>query len=208
MGSALIVDDHPVVVGALRLVLESAGFQPIHVTTSGVDVVPMLREHAPELVVLDLKLKGFGGLEVLARIRAVGLVCKVVIFTSADPEHYLMRCRRAGAMAFVAKSASMQHLQNAIKAVRSGYSYFPEMPAVNAGQTEAHRDERDSIDCLSTREMQILLKLAEGESNKQIALEMNLSHKTISTYKTRLMLKLGVSSLVVLREFVKRNGLL
>ncbi|WJK11819.1 response regulator transcription factor [Pseudomonas fluorescens] len=208
MGSALIVDDHPVVVGALRLVLESAGYQPIHVTTCGVDVVPMLREHAPELVVLDLKLKGFGGLEVLARIRAVGLVCKVVIFTSADPEHYLMRCRRAGAMAFVAKSASMQHLQNAIKAVRSGYSYFPEMPAVNAGQTEAHRDERDSIDCLSTREMQILLKLAEGESNKQIALEMNLSHKTISTYKTRLMLKLGVSSLVVLREFVKRNGLL
>ncbi|EJM26469.1 response regulator transcription factor [Pseudomonas sp. GM25] len=207
MGSALIVDDHPVVVGAVRMVLESAGYEPIHVTGKGVDVVSMLREHAPELVVLDLKLDGFGGLEVLARIRAIGLVCKVLIFTSADPEHYLMRCRRAGAMAFVAKSASMQHLQNAIKAVRSGYTYFPEMPVVNAGQSEAHRDERELIALLSTREMEIMLKLARGESNKHIALKMNLSHKTISTYKTRLMLKLGVSSLVVLREFVKRNGL-
>ncbi|SCZ27602.1 MULTISPECIES: response regulator transcription factor [Pseudomonas] len=206
MGSALIVDDHPVVVGALRLVLESAGYKPIYVTSKGVDVVPMLREHSPELVVLDLKLDGFGGLEVLERIRAIGLVCKVVIFTSADPEHYLMRCRRAGAMAFVAKSASMEHLQNAIKAVRLGYSYFPEMP-VNAVQSEAHRDERELIALLSTREMEIMLKLARGESNKHIALTMNLSHKTVSTYKSRLMLKLGVSSLVALGAFVKRNGL-
>ncbi|CAI8935996.1 response regulator transcription factor [Pseudomonas sp. GW456-12-1-14-TSB6] len=206
MGSALIVDDHPVVVGALRLVLESAGYKPIYVTSKGVDVVPMLREHTPDLVVLDLKLDGFGGLEVLARIRAIGLVCKVVIFTSAEPEHYVVRCRRAGAMAFVSKSASMQHLQNAIKAVRLGYSYFPEVP-VNAVQSEAHRDERELIALLSTREMEIMLKLARGESNKHIALTMNLSHKTVSTYKSRLMLKLGVSSLVALGAFVKRNGL-
>ncbi|TFA81455.1 MULTISPECIES: response regulator transcription factor [unclassified Pseudomonas] len=206
MGSALIVDDHPVVVGALRLVLESAGYKPIYVTSKGVDVVPMLREHTPDLVVLDLKLDGFGGLEVLERIRAIGLVCKVVIFTSAEPEHYMVRCRRAGAMAFVAKSASMEHLQNAIKAVHAGYSYFPEMP-VNAVQSEAHRDERELIALLSTREMEIMLKLARGESNKHIALTMNLSHKTVSTYKSRLMLKLGVSSLVALGAFVKRNGL-
>ncbi|MDD1138027.1 response regulator transcription factor [Pseudomonas sp. TNT2022 ID233] len=207
MCSVVVAEDHPVVLGALRVVLESLGYKSIHVTSSGVDVVPMIREHSPELVVLDLKLNGFGGLEVLERIRAIGLVCKVVIFTSADPEHYLMRCRRAGAMAFVSKSASMQHLQNAIKAVRSGYTYFPGTFAGNVGQSEAHRDERELIARLSTREMEIMLKLARGESNKHIALAMNLSHKTISTYKTRLMLKLGVSSLVALGALVKRNGL-
>ena len=206
MGSVLVAEDHPVVVTAISLLLQGLGYKQIHVATSGVDVVPMLREHSPELVVLDLKLNGFGGLEVLERIRAIGLVCKVVIFTSAEPEHYMVRCRRAGAMAFVAKSASMEHLQNAIKAVHAGYSYFPEMP-VNAVQSEAHRDERELIALLSTREMEIMLKLARGESNKHIALTMNLSHKTVSTYKSRLMLKLGVSSLVALGAFVKRNGL-
>ncbi|UQS14134.1 response regulator transcription factor [Pseudomonas sp. HS6] len=207
MSSALVVDDHPVVVGAVRMVLESLGYETVHVASSGVDVVPMIRQHAPKLIVLDLKLRGFGGLEVLERIRAIGLDCKVVIFTSADPEHYLTRCRRAGAMAFVTKSAQLQQLQNAIKAVRSGYSFFPELLVNSASQSDLNRDERESIASLSTREMEIMMKLAQGESNKRIAEAMNLSHKTISTYKTRLMLKLGVSSLVVLRELVKRNGL-
>ncbi|WP_248744211.1 MULTISPECIES: response regulator transcription factor [unclassified Pseudomonas] len=208
MDSALIVDDHPVVVGAVRMVLESLGYKPIHVASSGIDVVPMIRAHAPKLIVLDLKLKGMGGLEVLDRINALGLVCKIVIFSSADPHSYLVRCRRAGAMAFVAKSAELQQLQSAIKAVRSGYSYFQELPEVNAGQSNVHSDERQQIEGLSNRELHILVQLAHGKPNKDIAQEMNLSHKTISTYKTRLMLKLGVSSLVVLREFARRNHLL
>lgn len=208
MGSAMVVDDHPVVAGAVRMVLESVGYKPVHVASSGVDVVPMIREHAPELIVLDLKLTGMGGLEVLERIRAIGLICKIVIFTSADPQHYMARCRRAGAMAFVTKSAELQQLRNAIKAVRSGYSYFPEAPVGFAGPSSVNGNERELIDRLSDRELHILLQLALGKPNKDIAMEMNLSHKTISTYKTRLMLKLGVSSLVVLREFARRNHLL
>jgi two-component system response regulator EvgA len=207
MDSALIVDDHPVVVGAVRMVLESLGYKPVHVASSGVDVVPMIRAHAPKLIVLDLKLTGMGGLEVLDRINALGLVCKIVIFSSADPASYLVRCRRAGAMAFVAKSAELQQLQNAIKAVRSGYSYFQELPEIDAGHSDVHSDERQLIERLSNRELHILVQLAHGKANKRIAEEMNLSHKTISTYKTRLMLKLGMSSLVLLRELVKRNGL-
>ena len=207
MYSAGIVDDHPVVVGAVTLVLETLGYKPIHVASSGVDVVPMIREHAPSLIVLDLKLKGMGGLEVLDRINALGLLCKVVIFTSADPDSYLVRCRRAGAMAFVSKAASLQQLHNAIKAVRSGYSYFPELLEINAAQSDVHSNERQLIERLSNRELHILVQLAHGKANKLIAEEMNLSHKTISTYKTRLMLKLGMSSLVLLRELVKRNGL-
>jgi two-component system response regulator EvgA len=208
MDSALIVDDHPVVVGAVRMVLESLGYKPIHVASSGVDVVPMIRAHGPTLIVLDLKLKGMGGLEVLDRINALGLVCKIVIFSSADPHSYLVRCRRAGAMAFVAKSAELQQLQSAIKAVRSGYSYFQELPEVSAGHSGVHSDEQQQIEGLSNRELHILVQLAHGKPNKDIAQEMNLSHKTISTYKTRLMLKLGVNSQVVLREFARRNHLL
>ena len=73
--------------------------------------------------------------------------------------------------------------------------------------SDVHSDERQLIERLSNRELHILVQLAHGKPNKLIAEEMNLSHKTISTYKTRLMLKLGISSLVLLRELVKRNGL-
>ena len=207
MDSALIVDDHPVVVGAVRMVLESLGYKSIHVASRGVDVVPMIREHAPGLIVLDLKLTGMGGLEVLDRINVLGLVCKIVIFSSADPASYLVRCRRAGAMAFVAKSAELQQLQNAIKAVRSGYSYFQALPEIAAGHSDLHSDERQLIERLSNRELHILGQLAHGKPNKLIAEEMNLSHKTISTYKTRLMLKLGLTSLVALSDFANRHKL-
>jgi len=208
MGSALIVDDHPVVVGAVRMVLESLGYQPIHVAPDSSEVVSLVRLHGPDLIVLDLKLPGQGGLETLEHIKKIGLLCKVVVFTSADPDQFLMRCRRAGAMAFVTKSAELQQLQNAIKAVRAGYSYFLDLPNVTAGQPEMHSDESKLIKSLSDRELQILMELARGISNKQIAKDMNRSHKTISTYKTRLMLKLGIKSSVVLREFAIRNHLL
>ncbi|MDI2145075.1 MULTISPECIES: response regulator transcription factor [unclassified Pseudomonas] len=207
MGSVVFAEDHPVVALAIRILLQELGYKEIHVVSRGVDVVPMIRKHSPELVILDLNLPGTGGLAVLERIQIIGIVCKVVIFTSADPAHFMVRCRQAGAMAFVNKSAELRQLQNAIKAVRSGYSYFPELPAVNAGQPGVHSNEKALIERLSNREMYILLQLAHGKSNKLIAEEMSLSHKTISTYKTRLMLKLGMSSLVLLREFVKRNGL-
>jgi two-component system response regulator EvgA len=208
MSAALIVDDHPVVVAAVKLVLETQGYTQIHVASRGVDVVPMIREHTPELIVLDLKLEGMSGLEVLERIRAIGLSCKVVIFTSSEPVHYLPRCRRAGAMAYVTKSAQLQQLQSAIKAVRSGYTFFPEMPDASVGQFDMQSNERALIDLLSDRELHILVQLAHGKPNKLIASEMNLSHKTVSTYKTRLMMKLGMGSLVLLRELAKRNQLL
>ncbi|MDD0971735.1 MULTISPECIES: response regulator transcription factor [Pseudomonas] len=208
MGSALIVDDHPVVVGAVRMVLESLGYKQIHVASDSSKVLSLVRLHRPDLIVLDLKLPGQGGLEMLEHIKTIGLLCKVVVFTSADPDHYLLRCRRAGAMAFVTKSAELQQLQNAIKAVRAGYSYFLDLPNVTAGQVEVHSDEGRLIASLSDRELHILRELARGISNKQIAADMNRSHKTISTYKTRLMLKLGIKSSVVLREFALRNHLL
>ncbi|PNA04943.1 MULTISPECIES: response regulator transcription factor [Pseudomonas] len=208
MGSALIVDDHPVVVSAVRLVLESLGYKPVYVTSDSSEVVSLVRLYEPDLMVLDLNLPGPGGLETLEHLKKVGLSCKVVVFSTANPDQFLMRCRRAGAMAFVTKSAELQQLQSAIKAVRAGYSYFLDLPNVTAGQTELHSDEGKLIASLSDRELQILIELARGISNKQIAEDMNRSHKTISTYKTRLMLKLGIKSSVVLREFAIRNHLL
>ncbi|WP_236180448.1 MULTISPECIES: response regulator transcription factor [Pseudomonas] len=208
MSSVLIAEDHPVVVIAIRILLQGLGYKEIYEVSSGAGVVPMIRAHQPDLVLLDLGLDKMGGLQVLEHIKAVGLVCKTVVFTSAPAETFLRRCRYAGAMAFVDKSADLKQLENAIKAVRSGYCFFPAQSVDSAGQLDGHSDEGRLIESLSDREMEILKKLAQGISNKQIAAEMNRSHKTISTYKTRLMLKLGIKSTVMLREIALRHRLL
>ena len=208
MKSALIVDDHPVVRAAVKIVLQIEGFKEIHEAASGNEVVPLIREHAPELVILDLRLPALDGLDVLARIRANAFDCRIVVFTSHDPLFYQERCVRAGAMAFVSKTKDLEQLKKAIQAVMAKYTYFSALADSTGVLNPLLVTEKQLIDQLSDRELNIFEQLGQGKSNKAIAINMNLSHKTVSTYKTRLMKKLGVSSAVHLRDFAKRNHLI
>lgn len=207
MKSALIVDDHPVVRAAVRIVLQTEGFKDIHEVSNGSEVVPLIREYRPQLVVLDLRLPTIEGLDVLARIKANDLDCRVLIFTSHEAMFYQERCIRAGAMAYVTKTNQLQQLHKAIQAVMSGYTYFTSLPDSANTLNTVQLTEKQMIDQLSDRELSIFRQLAQGKANKAIAEDMHLSHKTISTYKTRTMQKLGLSSVVHLRDFAKRNQL-
>jgi two-component system response regulator EvgA len=160
------------------------------------------------LVVLDLNLPMLGGLDVLARIKANDLECRILVFTSHEPLFYQERCLRAGAMAFVPKTNQLAQLHKAIQALMSGYTYFTALPDQANASNALHYTEKQMIDQLSDRELSIFVQLARGAPNKTIAEDMHLSHKTVSTYKTRLMTKLGVSSGVHLRDFAKRNHLI
>lgn len=204
--SVLVVDDHPVVLAAVKIVLRQEGFKHVYEARSGSEVLPMLREHQPDLMVLDLVLPGLDGLDVLARIQASDLRCRVVVFTSQDSMFYQDRCLRAGAAAYVAKANHLQHLHKAVQAVMAGYTYFIQLPSVSMSTMQ--RSEKERIDKLSDRELTIFQHLAQGMGNKAIAESMHLSHKTISTYKTRLIEKLNVTSAVHLRDFAKRNHLI
>ncbi|MFW8695114.1 response regulator, partial [Mesorhizobium japonicum] len=190
----LIVDDHPVVRAAVKLVLEAERFRVIHEASSASEALELSREHKPELVILDLKLPGVGGLEALERLKANDPECRVLIFTSQDPLHYQDRCLRSGAMGYVAKTNQLLQLHKAVQALMSGYSFFAALPDSGSVSTPSHRSEKQLIDELSNRELNILVQLALGKPNKKIAAEMFLSHKTVSTYKTRLIKKLGLHS--------------
>ncbi|AWY40335.1 response regulator [Pseudomonas putida] len=208
MSTVLIVDDHPVIRGALKIVLKQEGFQRIHEVDSGNEVLPMIREHKPNLVVLDLNLPSLDGLEVLARIKAGHMGIRVVVFTSQEPLFYQDRCMRAGASAYVAKTNNLEHLQKAIHAVMAGYTYFAQLPSSSVLMNPLQRSEKEMIDQLSDRELTIFQHLARGISNKEIAAVLHLSHKTVSTYKTRLVEKLNVESSVHLRDLALRNHLI
>lgn len=204
--TVLIADDHPVVRGALKILLKQEGFQQIFEVSKGNEVIPMIREHQPKVVVLDLDMPEMAGLDVLDRIYANEMQCQVVVFTSLERIFYQERCMRAGASAYVSKSNDLQHLQKALRAVKNGYTYFQSLTSVALSSLQF--TEKQMIENLSNRELTICRYLANGLSNKAIAEVMHLSHKTVSTYKTRLTEKLNVESKVHLRDFAKRNNLI
>ncbi|MHC8300971.1 response regulator [Pseudomonas sp. ZS1P83] len=206
--SVLVGDDHPVVRAAVKMVLKEEGFKQIYEASSGNEVLSIVREHSPDLVVLDLVMPGGDGLDVLARIQASQVPCRVLVFTSQEPMFYQDRCMRAGAAAYVTKTNTLQHLHKAVHAVMAGYTYFAQLPCASVSLSKLQLSEKQMIDTLSDRELAIFQHLARGMSNKVIADIMHLSHKTVSTYKTRLIEKLNVEASVHLRDFAKRNHLI
>lgn len=160
------------------------------------------------MIILDLAIPKLGGLEVISRVKALGLPCKILVLTSYLPEFFSSRCMRAGAMGFVAKTGELDELQKAIKAVMSNYSCFPSLPSSSVRRDDLQATELELVQLLSDRELAVLQMLALGLGNNEIANQMLLSHKTISTYKTRLKEKLRMSSVVHMAKFAQRNHLI
>ena len=207
MSSVFIVDDHPVIRLAIRMLLEHEGYEIVGESDNGVDAMQMIRECVPDLIILDISIPKLDGLEVLARFNAMNSTLKTLVLTAQSPALFAMRCMQSGAAGYVCKQEELSELVSAIKAVFSGYNYFP---------SQALTPEKNEINCFSEielfkqvndRELMVLKLFAQGKTNKDIAAGMFLSNKTVSTYKKRLMQKLKATSLVELIELAKRNAL-
>ncbi|MDF0732478.1 response regulator transcription factor [Pseudomonas entomophila] len=205
MHSVFIVDDHPVIRLAVRMLLENQHYKIVGESDNGVDAMQMIRESRPDLVILDISIPKLDGLEVLSRFQTMALPLKVLVLTAQSPALFAVRCMHSGAAGFVCKQEDLSELLSAIKAVLSGYNYFPSQ-AFNACQ---HIDDEDMelFRQVNDRELMVLQLFAQGRSNKEIAKGMFLSNKTVSTYKKRLMQKLQANTLVELIEVAKRNAL-
>lgn len=200
MHKILIVDDHPTVRFATRLLMEREGYEVVGEAHDGVSAVSMSQEHNPDVVILDLGLPRLDGLSVLERLRALDPPPRIMVFTGLPPRLFAKRCIEAGASAFVRKDEDLQILIGALRAVLSGYSYLPDALRL----TPRAHSESDRLDRLSNREFEVMRQLAKGATNHEIAEAMILSSKTISTYKTRIMDKLQVRSLAELLDLANR----
>jgi len=159
-----------------------------------------VRELKPDLVILDLELPKLDGLSVIRGIRTQQPDARILVL-SAKPELVMANHTRvAGANGYVNKNRGVAELCGVVKAVLLGYDCFP------AGTCGGGRDV--ALDGLSPREVEVLQYLARGMSNKGIAARLGLSDKTVSTYKTRVLDKLGLSSLAALIEFAALNKLI
>lgn len=208
MYSAVVVDDHPFIRATVCSLLGQLRIKVVGQADNGVDAVRLARELAPDLIVLDIAMPGLDGMEVISRVKASARSSKIVVLTSQLACAYSLRCMQAGAAGYVAKTDELDELGKAVRAVLSGYSYFPEVTLSSVHKQDVHATEAQCLASLTDREMIVLQYLARGMSNKAIGEAMLLSNKTISTYKVRLLEKLRVHSLIDLADLARRNSLI
>ncbi|MCR3910675.1 response regulator transcription factor [Aeromonas hydrophila] len=207
MAKILVVDDHPAIRMAVNILLQQDYHHIVAEVDNGVDAVSMARKYQPDMVVLDIGIPRLDGIEVIKRLKEMDADIKVVILSAQATHHIMVRCLQAGANGFISKLDDLSLLKTVLVKIGKGQLYFPR--DVIAGAKNAHEvDRKDLLSALSDREMSVLLQICQGHTNKQIAESMLLSEKTVSTYKSRLMQKLNVTTMVDLISLAKRQELL
>lgn len=210
MPKILVVDDHP----AFRLVMKMQlmqllGVEEVIEADNGQTAVEMARQHTPELAILDLDIPRISGLDVIPRLKLAYPAMRVLVLSGQDPATFAPRAMRSGVHGFVAKSQEMKEIMRGIEAVLAGYTVFP-VAASGAGiaRSTNGENEEDKLALLSDKELVILQMLSKGMSNKAIGDALFMSDKTVSTYKSRIQEKLGLSSLAALIEFASLHRLI
>ena len=204
----LIADDHPVVRLGLRQILaESADSELGAEVGSAEEVRDAVRERRWDVVVLDISLPGGNGIELIAEIRRERPETRVLILTVHSEEQYAVRAIRAGAAGFLNKESAPEKLTEAIRKIASGGRYVSPQLAETLASLLAGESQGPPHERLSDREFEILKLLASGKTVSQVAEELSLSVKTISTHRSRILQKMGMKTNAELTHYALRNGL-
>jgi len=204
----LVADDHAVVRRGLRQILaETKDIEVAAEAASGPEVLRLVREQRFNAVILDVNLGSANGLELLAEIRRERPDVPVLILTVYSAEQYGVRALRAGAAGFLTKESAPDQLVDALRKVVSGGRYMSIEMAEQLANWVADDRERPPHELLSERELQVLRMLASGKTVSQVAEELSLSVKTISTHRMRLLKKMQMKTNAELTHYAVRNGL-
>jgi DNA-binding NarL/FixJ family response regulator len=200
----LLVDDHAIVREGLRALLEEeGGFAVAGEAADGERAVAAARELAPDVVLMDLLMPGVDGLEALRRIRAADPEARVLVLTSAQDDRAVREAIDAGAVGFLFKDVSRRDLVRAVRDAAAGRpTLHPE-----AQRVLMKRPERSPLDELTPRERTVLELIAQGRSNRQIALRLELTEGTVKGYVSTILDKLGVQDRTGAALFAVRHGL-
>jgi len=209
----IIADDHAVVRQGIRHVLEDVpGLEVIAEAGDGEEVLSLLDEHTPDLLVLDISMPGKTGLEVAKQLRAEGSEVGILILSMHDNPEYVLEAVRVGADGYILKDVGPAELREAIEAVHAGKEYFTGRVThqLSVGlREELERERKKSrLDQLTGREREVLLGVANGRTNREIAEEFGISPRTVETHRERVMAKLRIRTVAGLTRFVVENGLL
>jgi two-component system response regulator NreC len=195
----------------IKALLEAEGrMEVIGEASSGDEAVDKVRQLKPDVVVMDLSMPGSNGLEATRRIAALELDTKVLVLTVHAEEEYLVPVVEAGASGYLTKTSADNDLIEAIKVVARGEVYLPPKATTLLLQRykASESDDTAGLHDLSTREQEVLALTAEGYSSREIGKKLFISPKTVDTYRSRIMDKLGLNHRSELVRFALRVGLL
>lgn len=210
MITVFLVDDHELVRSGIRRILDDIrGIKVIGDAVNGEDAVAFCRKNSPNIVLMDMNMPGIGGMEATKKILRFNPEVKIIVLTVHYEDPLPSKFMQIGAHGYLTKSAGSDEMVNAIRAVHSGQRYIaPDIAQQIALNRFSGQGENEPIKNLSERELQIMLMITKGEKVQDIADKLNLSSKTVNSYRYRMFEKLNVGGDVELTHLAIRHGLL
>jgi len=210
----LVVDDHELVrSGITRMLADDPDIDVIGQSPSGEDAIEFVRNERPDIVLMDIRMPGIGGLEATRRILRIDDTVRVIVVTACADDPYPARVMQSGASAYITKGADIREMVRSIRMAHSGQRYIsPEiaqkMALKQLGGDKEDEGELSLFDRLSEREMQIAMMVVDCQKVQDISDKLCLSPKTVNSYRYRIFEKLEISSDVELALMAVRLGLL
>lgn len=206
--TVLLVDDHSIVRDGLRVLLEAEGdIEVVGGAANGLEAVRKVRELHPDVVVMDLAMPELNGTEATAQIHDISPATEVLVLSMHSTAEHILRAFQAGARGYVLKESAGPEVVAAVRSVHAGKRYLSQKIAGTV-LDDYIRERRTGtpLESLSVRERQILQLIAEGKSTAETAKALFLSPKTVDTYRSRMMHKLGVDNFAALVRFAVQHG--
>ena len=208
----VLIEDHAILREGLRALLElETDLEVVGEAGSGAEGLRIVKSVQPDLVLTDVTLPDGSGLRTLEELRASSPQLRVIVLTAYCTDEYIRAALAAGADGYVLKDASRAQLLSAIRNVIAGQKYFSDPVSARLVSGYLRRDDpnsRDSWPKITGREREVLTRIALGDSNKRIAVSLNLSIKTVEKHRANLMRKLELHNTAAVTLFAVRHGLL
>jgi len=205
----LLADDHALVRAGMRSLLRDIeGVEVVGEAADGGQALALAERERPDVVLLDIAMKGMNGLEAAARFRELHPGIKVIILSMHASEEYVLQALRAGAAAYLIKDSATAELELALRSVMRGETYLS--PAISRQVVEGYVQRVGAgagEDPLTPRQREVLKRIAEGRSTKEIAFDLGLSVKTVETHRAQIMERVGIRDVAGLVRYAMRTGL-
>lgn len=206
----MIADDHSLIREGLKQLLEFDGsIEVVSEAANGIECLDKLEDSIPDILLLDINMPEKNGLEVLNEIKKKEYDVKVLILTVHNELEYLLKAVDIGVDGYILKDSKSAELKRAIQSVLSGENYIQAslIPALN--NRLANRDiDKDKIDSLTSRELEVLIQVANGMINKEIATSLNISERTVKNHVSNIFKKIDVSDRTQAAVFAIKNNII
>jgi DNA-binding NarL/FixJ family response regulator len=208
----LLVDDHDLFRNGLRNLLEQEGVRVAGEASAGQEAVQLVRELAPDVVVMDLNMPGMGGVEATRHITSIAPLTRVVMVTISDQDNDVIDAILAGACGYLLKDSSIQELMAGIRAASQGESLISPTIAAKVLQRLRAASTRPEIEStiraeLSDREIEVLKLIANGKDNATIAADLHISPKTVKNHISNILMKLQIENRIQAAVYAVRSGI-